>query len=125
MAAAIFIEGDEEDAIEFGLKAGWDNEERSPPAGDSLLQADGEDLESKLNVLFGLGHVSPIVENGLPAAHRLDERRDLIGAVYREEVRGGLRVVACPRAAVGIKPGCECIWRHAHIRARGYTKNLG
>src|SRR5216684_5004748 len=75
MAAAIFVEGDEEDAIEFGLKAGRNNDERSPPAGDSLVRGHGEDLVSKLNVLLGLGDVCPVVENGLPAAHRLEERR--------------------------------------------------
>jgi len=78
------FEGDEEDAVEFGLKAGWNNDEGSPPASDSLLRGHGEDLVSKLNVLLGLGYVLPVVENGLPAAHRLDERRDLIGAVFRE-----------------------------------------
>jgi len=84
MAAAIIVEGDEEDAVEFGLKAVWNNDEGSPPAGDSLLRGHGEDLVSKLNVLLGLGYVCPVVENGLPAAHRFDERGDLVGAMFRE-----------------------------------------
>ena len=125
MAATIFVEGDEEDAVEFGSKAVWNNDEGSPPASDSLLRGYRENVVSKLNVLFGLGYVRPVVENGLLGADGFEERGDLIGAVFREQVCGGLRVAACPRATVSIQPGCECIWRHAHVRARGYTKNLG
>ena len=84
MAAAIFVERDEEDAVEFGLEAGWNTDEGSPPPGDALFGSQGEDLVSKLNVLFGLGYVCPVVENGLPATHRRDKRCDLIGAVFRE-----------------------------------------
>ncbi len=104
MAATIFVEGDEEDAIELGLEAAWNNDERSPPACNSLLWRCGEDLVSKLNVLFGLSYVRPVIENGLLAAHRFDERRDLIGAVFGEQVRSGVRVAACPSAAVSVQP---------------------
>src|SRR5260370_12972266 len=117
--AAIFVEGDEEDAGEFGWKAGWNNDEGSPPASDSLLRGHGEGLVSKLNVLFGLGYVRPVVENGLLGADGFEERGDLIGAVFREQVCGGLRVAACPRATVSIQPGYEFIWRPAHVHAIG------
>ena len=84
MAAAIFVEGDDEDAIELSSKAGRNNDEGSPPAGDPLLRGHRKNLVSKLSVLFGLGYVRPVVENGLLPTHRLDERGDLIGAIFRE-----------------------------------------
>ena len=125
MAAAIFVERDEEDAVEFGRKARWNNDEGGPPAGDSVFRSYGENLISKLNVLLGVGDVCPVFEDGLPPAHGFEKRGDLIGAVFGKKVGCGTGVAACPRTTVGIQPGCECIWRHAHVRARGYTKNLG
>jgi len=104
MAAAIFVERDEEDAVEFGLEAGRNNNKGSPPAGDSVPGSHGKNLVSKVNVLLGLGDVCPIFEDGLLSAHRFEERSDLIGAVFREKVRGGLRVAALPGLAVGIEP---------------------
>src|SRR5260370_33269189 len=102
MATAIFVERDEEDAVESGLEAGRTNQKGSPPAGDSVLGSYGENFVSKLNVLLGLGDVCPVIEDGLLSAHWLEERGDLIGAVFREKVGGGLRVAALPGAAVGI-----------------------
>ena|ERR1700675_2219008 len=124
MAAAIFVKRDEEDAIESGLEAGRNTNERGPPAGDSLLGSKCEDLVSKLNVLLRLSHLRPVFENGLPSAQVFDARGNLIGAVFREEVRCGLRVAAFPRAAVGVQPGCERVFHHTHVSAREYTKNL-
>ncbi len=109
MAAAIFVQGDEEDAVEFGLEAGRNNNQGSPPAGDSVLGSYGENLVSKLNVLLGLGDVSPVFEDGLLSAHRFEERRDLVGSVFRVEVGGGLRVAAFPGTAVGIQPIIESL----------------
>src|SRR5216683_6321687 len=119
MAAAIFVERDEEDAVEFGMEAGRNNNKGSPPAGDSLVRGNREDLTSKLNVLLGLGDVGPVFEDGLPPAHGFEKRGDLIGAVFREEVGCGLRVAALPCVAVGIQPRCECMFRHALALAPG------
>ena len=108
-AATIFVERDEEDAVEFGLES-WRNDDKgSPPVGDSLFRSQGENFISKLNVLLGVGDVGPIFEDGLLSAHGFEERGDLIGAVFGEEVRGGLRVAAFPRAAVGMQPIVECL----------------
>ena len=115
-AAAIFVERDEEDAVEFGLEAGRNNNKGSPPAGDSVVRSYGENLVSKLNVLLGLGDVCPVFEDGLLSAHRFEERRDLVGAVLRVEVGGGLRVAALPGVAVGFQPVGECMRRHGHRR---------
>jgi len=87
MAAAIFVEGDEEDAVEFGLQAGRNYDEGSPPAGDAVLGSYGENFVSKLNVLLGLGDVGPVFEDGLLSAHGFEERGDLISAVFGEEAR--------------------------------------
>jgi hypothetical protein len=124
-AAAIFVERDEEDAVEFSAEAGWNNNEGSPPASDSLIKSYGEDFVSKLNVLLGVGDVGPVFEDGLLSAHGFDERGDLIGAVFREELRRGVRIAAFPRVAVSIQPGGEGMWGHAHVTARGYTKKVG
>src|SRR5216683_767177 len=78
MAAAIFVERDEEDAVEFGMEAGRNNNKGSPPAGDSVLGSYGKNLVSKVDVLLGLGDVSPVFEDGFPSAHRFEERGDLI-----------------------------------------------
>ncbi len=109
MAAAIFVERDEEDAVEFGLEAGRNNHKGSPPAGDSMLGSYGENFVSKMDVLLGLGDVSPVFEDGFPSAHRFEERGDLIDAVFRIEVGGGLRVAAFPGMAVGIQPIIESL----------------
>src|SRR5258708_5736009 len=114
MAAAIFVQGDDEDAVEFGLKTWRNNNKRSPPAGDSVLGSYGENLVSKLNGLLRLGDVCPVFENSLLSAHRFEERSDLVGAIFREKVRGGLRVAALPGLAVGIQPVGECMRRHGH-----------
>jgi len=108
-AAASFVEGDEEDAVELGIEAGRDDNEGSPPAGDAVLGSYGENFVSKLNVLLGLGDVGPVFEDGLLSAHGFEERGDLIGAVIRVEVSGGLRVAALPRLAVGMQPIVECL----------------
>jgi hypothetical protein len=103
-AAAIFIQRDEEDAVEFSVETGRHNNKGRPPASNSLLGSYGENFVAKLNVLLGVSDVGPIFEDGWPSAHGFEERGDLIGAVFREKVRGGLRVAAFPRAAVGIQP---------------------
>src|SRR5260370_35521695 len=79
-AAAIFVERDEEDAVEFGLEAGRNNNKGSPPAGDSVVRSYGENLASKLNVLLGLRDVSSGFEERFISSHRFEERRDLGGA---------------------------------------------
>ncbi len=109
MAAAIFVERDEEDAVEFGLETRRNNNKGSPPARDSVLGSYGENFVSKLNVLLGLGDVCPISEDGLLSAHWFEERSDLVGAVFREKVRGSLRVVTLPGVAVGFQPIVECL----------------
>ena len=119
MAAAIFVERDEEDAVEFGREAGRNNNKGSPPAGDSTIGSYGDNLVSKLNVLLSLGDVGPVLEDSLPPAHGFEKRGDLIGAVFREEVCGGLRVAAFPGASVGIQPRCECMFGHALSLAPG------
>lgn len=124
-AAAIFVERDEEDAVEFSVEAGRDDNKGRPPAGDSVFGSYGENFVSKLNVLLGLGDVGPIFEDGLLPAHGFEERGDLIGAVLREKGRGGLRIAAFPSMAISIQPGGEGMWRHAHVIARAYTNNVG
>ena len=107
MAAAIFIEGDEEDAVKFGLEAGRDNNEGRPPAGDATIGSYGENFVSKMNVLLGMGDVDPVFEDGLLSAHGLEERRDLISAIVRVEAGRSLRIAAFPGAAVSIQPIVE------------------
>jgi hypothetical protein len=124
-AAAIFIERDEEDAVELSVEAGRNNNKGRPPASNSLLGSYGENFVSKLNVLLGVSDVGPIFEDGWLSAHGFKERGDLISAVFREKVRGGFWVAAFPRAAVRIQPRCECLCCHAHVTARAYTKKLG
>ena len=119
MAAAIFVERDEEDAVEFGLETRRNNNKGSPPAGDSVLGSYGENFVSKMDVLLGLGDVCPVFEDGLLSAHWFEEWGDLIGAVFREKVRGGLRVAAFPGAAVGIQPIVESLQGYWHGRAIG------
>jgi hypothetical protein len=101
-AAAIFIQRGEEDAVELSVEAGRHNNKGRPPASNSLLGSYGENFVSELNVLLGVGSLGPIFEDGWPSAHGFEERGDLIGAVFGEKIRGGLRVAAFPRAAVGI-----------------------
>src|SRR5260370_21536759 len=115
-AAAIFVESDEEDAVEYGVEAGRNNNKGSAAAGDSVVRSYGENLVSKLNVLLGLGDVCPVFEDGLISAHRFEERRDLVGAVLRVEVGGGLRGAALPGVAVGFQPVGECVRRHGNRR---------
>src|SRR5260370_9545134 len=86
MATAIFVERDEEDAVESGLEAGRNNHKGSPPAGYSVLGSYGENFVSKLNVLLGLGDVGPVFEDGFLSAHCLEERGDLACAAFRLEV---------------------------------------
>ncbi len=119
MATAIFVERDKEDPVEFGLEAGWNKHKGSPPAGDSMLGSYGENFVSKVDVLLGLGDVCPVFEDGLLSAHWFEEWGDLIGAVFREKVRGGLRVAAFPGLPVGIQPIIESLQRHWHAWPEG------
>src|SRR3989441_13261362 len=102
---AIFIERDQEDAIEFGWHAGRDADEGGPPTCDSLLACDGEDLVAEADVLLGLSDMRPVFEDGWPAAHGFEERSDLVGAVFGEQVRCGLGVTSFPGTAVGVHSG--------------------
>src|SRR5712691_79132 len=101
---AIFIERDQEDAIEFGWHAGRNADEGGPPTRDSLLACDGEDLVAEADVLLGLSDMRPVFEDGWPAPHRFEERSDLVGAVFGEQVGCGLGVASFPGAAVGVQP---------------------
>src|SRR5260370_19617425 len=69
MAAPIFTESDEEDAVKFCLEALRNNHKGSPPAGDSVIGSHCQNLVSKLNVLLDLGDLCPISEYGLLAPH--------------------------------------------------------
>lgn len=109
VAAAIFVEGDEEDAVEFSVEAGRNDNEGSPPFGDSVVGSYGENFIAELDVLLRLSDVGPVIEDGWPAAYGFEKRSDLIGAGFREKVGGGLWVAALPSVAIGMQPFVECL----------------
>src|SRR5215467_2053974 len=81
-ALSFFIQSNDKDPIQLGLEPLRNDNERSPPPRDSMLQRHCKDLVSKLNAFLCLRDIRPVFEDSSPPSHCLDEGRDLVSTVF-------------------------------------------